>query len=137
MASEKLRAFSYLRFSTPEQSWGDSHRRQSEAARRYAFRHELELDEEITFEDTGVSAFDGQNVRTGQLADFLQAVECGLVPKGSFLLVENLDRLSRQSPWDAMETLRQVLNLGIVLVTLSDERRHTVDIDLRPVWPRT
>src|SRR5262249_429406 len=49
------KAYSYLRFSTPEQMKGDSQRRQLEAARSYALEKGLELDEELTFHDLGVS----------------------------------------------------------------------------------
>jgi DNA invertase Pin-like site-specific DNA recombinase len=38
------RAYSYLRFSTPEQSKGDSLRRQTSMADEYATRHGLRLD---------------------------------------------------------------------------------------------
>jgi DNA invertase Pin-like site-specific DNA recombinase len=37
-------AYSYLRFSTPEQMQGDSFRRQTEAAKVYAERHGLTLE---------------------------------------------------------------------------------------------
>ena len=44
------RAYSYLRFSTAAQLEGDSLRRQTEAARKYAERHGLEL-ADLTFRD--------------------------------------------------------------------------------------
>ena len=87
------RAYSYLRFSTPEQMTGDSFRRQSTMAVEYAAKRGLELDQKLTFHDLGVSAYRGKNADTGRLAEFLEAVEAGLVPKGSFLLVEFLDRI--------------------------------------------
>lgn len=68
------RAYSYLRFSTPEQSKGDSLRRQSAMARDYARRNGLDLDETLTFHDLGVSAFRGQNLAEGRLAYFREAV---------------------------------------------------------------
>ncbi len=37
----KPRAYSYLRFSTPEQMKGDSFRRQTGLAEAYALKHEL------------------------------------------------------------------------------------------------
>ncbi|WP_319405795.1 recombinase family protein [uncultured Desulfosarcina sp.] len=61
----KPKAYSYLRFSTPEQMKGDSFRRQSEAAVHFADNHRLELDESITYQDLGVSAFHGKNVHEG------------------------------------------------------------------------
>lgn len=56
-------AFSYLRFSTPEQQRGDSFRRQKELAERYAREHGLRLDPR-SFADLGVSAFRGANAET-------------------------------------------------------------------------
>ena len=41
------RAYSYIRFSSPEQARGDSRRRQIEASRAYADEHGLEMDEMI------------------------------------------------------------------------------------------
>ncbi|MFP4519683.1 MAG: recombinase family protein, partial [Oceanicaulis sp.] len=120
-AAAKPKAFSYLRFSRPEQSQGDSFRRQMALAEGYADKHGLELDRELTFHDLGVSAFRGANAEKGALGQFIEAIDRGLVPRGSYLLVENLDRLSRETPFDASETLREVVNRGIILVTLSDE----------------
>ena len=96
------RAYSYLRFSTAEQMRGDSFRRQTQLAKDYAQRHGLELDTALTFNDLGVSAFRGRNARTGALGAFLVAIDDGLVPEGSLLLVESLDRVTRQDPWDAL-----------------------------------
>ena len=82
-----MKAFSYIRFSTAEQAKGDSFRRQTELAERYAATHNLQLDRELTFRDLGISAFTGENAATGALAAFLEAVHKGIVPKGSVLLV--------------------------------------------------
>src|SRR6266702_3132134 len=88
------RAYSYLRFSTPEQSKGDSYRRQSKLAKDYVDRHGLVLDDKLSFNDLGVSAFRGLNSVAGRLGAFREAVRVGLVPRGSYLLVESLDRIS-------------------------------------------
>ena len=90
------KAFSYLRFSTPEQMKGDSYRRQTEAAQAYATKHGLELDDSLTLRDKGISAYQGRNATDGRLSAFLSAVETGRVRPGSYLLVESLDRLSRE-----------------------------------------
>ncbi len=98
MTSTATKAYSYLRFSTPEQEKGDSKRRQMDLARRYADAQGLDLDETLTFHDLGVSAFRGSNLDAA-LGAFKSAVTDGRVPRGSYLLVESLDRLSRQAPW--------------------------------------
>jgi DNA invertase Pin-like site-specific DNA recombinase len=121
-AQPRAKAYSYLRFSTPEQARGDSFRRQTERAADYAATHRLELDETLTLEDKGVSGFRGRNARKGALRLFLDSIEDGKVPEGSYLLVENLDRMSRQDPWDALPTFQQIINAGVTIVTLQDGR---------------
>ncbi len=76
-------AYSYLRFSTPEQAKGDSRRRQLSLAEEYARRHGLQLDRSLNFRDLGVSAFRGKNAKEGSLRAFLDAVEHGIVPPQS------------------------------------------------------
>src|SRR5579875_1338243 len=118
-------AYSYLRFSTSEQKFGDSSRRQRESAQRYVDEHGLELDRTITFEDVGTSAFHGRNARQGRLREFLDAVESGLIPQGSFLLVESLDRLSRDRILAAQALFLQIIGAGITVVTLIDGRAYS------------
>src|SRR5437588_1867563 len=89
-------AYSYIRMSTDVQLKGDSLRRQLEKSRAYAESHNLELVEDFRLEDLGVSAFKGANADNGALGKFLEAVRANAIQKGSYLLVESLDRLSRQ-----------------------------------------
>lgn len=119
-------AFSYLRFSTPEQMRGDSFRRQTELAARYAREHGLVLDTR-SFADLGVSAFRGANIQTGKLGEFLFAVQQGAIPRGSYLLMESLDRMSRADPWDAVGELRKIIKAGIKVVTLINGRVYGAD----------
>lgn len=53
--AEKPKAYSYIRFSSPEQAKGDSYRRQREAALAYCQEQGLELaaTNEYTFFDRG------------------------------------------------------------------------------------
>ncbi|HEX5439170.1 MAG TPA: magnesium chelatase domain-containing protein [Gemmatimonadaceae bacterium] len=113
------RAYSYLRFSTSEQQQGDSYRRQTSLTREYARRKGLELDDELTFHDLGVSGWQGKNVDAGRLGAFLEAVRVGQVPRGSYLLVEGLDRISRMTPWKALGVLGDICSMGITVVTIS------------------
>ena len=61
----KPRAYSYVRFSTPEQAQGDSYRRQIESAEEYARLHDLEMDAKLRFADRGLSAYRGANAEIG------------------------------------------------------------------------
>ncbi|MBV2186095.1 MAG: recombinase family protein [Rhizobium sp.] len=117
-------AYSYTRFSTPEQAQGDSARRQIELAELYATTHCLILDETLRLKDEGVSGFRGANVRKGALGQFLIAIDEGEVEPGSFLLVESLDRVSRQNPWDALPIFQQIINAGVTIVTLFDGKTY-------------
>ena len=118
---ERVKAYSYIRFSTKRQSTGDSMQRQLDRSRDYAAEHNLNLQEK-SFDDLGVSAFDGSNVTRGALSAFIKAVEKKSIDRGSYLLVENLDRLSRSDVIDAMSLLANLVKLGIRIVTLIDGR---------------
>ena len=69
----KPKAYSYIRFSTPDQMKGDSFERQTRKAAEYA--RGLELYTTLTFRDLGISAFRGKNAQTGALKAFLDGVE--------------------------------------------------------------
>lgn len=105
----KPRVYSYIRFSSADQSTGDSLRRQTEAARRYAAANGLELDESLTMRDLGRSAYAGHHVTEGALGEFLTACDKGLVPPGSVLVVEAVDRLTRLDHLDAVTLLGRLL----------------------------
>src|SRR5882757_2817482 len=90
------RVYSYLRFSDPQQRDGDSTRRQDDEAKRYADKHGLVLDTALRMTDEGLSGYHGAKKKKGALGAFLVKVEDGEVPVGSILLVENVDRLSRE-----------------------------------------
>ncbi|WP_449410597.1 recombinase family protein [Methylobacterium komagatae] len=120
---KKPKAYSYLRFSTADQAKGDSFRRQAALAEDYARRNGLDLDTELTFEDRGISAFSGRNRRKGALRTFLDLVDEGIIPEGSYLLVESLDRISREAILEAQGTFLMIINAGITLVTLKGSPR--------------
>src|SRR5690606_6486333 len=93
-------AYSYIRFSTSEQSKGDSLRRQIKLSEDYAVQNNLELDKSLNLRDLGVSAFKGDNKDKGALSHFLKLVKEKKIQKGAFLIVESLDRLSRAQTLD-------------------------------------
>ena len=117
------KAYSYLRFSTAAQLEGDSFRRQTAMAREYAERHGLEL-ADLTFRDLGVSAFRGKNAVEGALGAFLAAIEAGKVKPGDYLLVESLDRLSRDRIMAALNRFHDLLQSGVRVVTLMDGQTY-------------
>ncbi|MGF6254088.1 DNA invertase Pin-like site-specific DNA recombinase [Ensifer sp. LBL] len=127
LITTKPKAYSYIRFSTPEQMKGDSFRRQLEAAEKYAALHGLTIDTTFDFHDLGVSAWQGKNRTEGMLGEFLQFVRSGDIKQGSYLLVENLDRVSRENAMDALDTLKDIAREGVTIVTLNDSREYTYE----------
>lgn len=119
------RAYSYIRFSKPDQADGDSLRRQLSQTQAHCQRKGWLLDDTLCRHDKGVSAFRGKNATTGALAAFLEDVRTGRVPSGSVLIVESLDRLSRNDIQDAYDLFRGLLKDGIDIVTLQPEREYT------------
>ncbi|MCY1222425.1 Recombinase [compost metagenome] len=107
---------------------GDSKRRQTDLATLYAHRHGLDLDSS-SFQDLGVSAFKGDNAATGALRQFRNAVEEGLIPRGSFLLVESLDRLTRDHIVAAQSLFMAIIAAGVSVVTIQPgaERLYSVE----------
>jgi DNA invertase Pin-like site-specific DNA recombinase len=121
--SAKATAYSYVRFSNPQQAGGDSVARQAELRDAWLARHEnVILDTSVTLHDLGKSAFTGlhrENPDRHALALFLKLVETGRVARGSYLLLENLDRLSREDEVPACHLLTGILMAGIRVVQLS------------------
>ncbi|HYT87292.1 MAG TPA: recombinase family protein, partial [Gemmataceae bacterium] len=120
-------AYSYIRFSTGEQAKGDSLRRQTEKAEAYCQRKGLALDERLTLRDLGVSAYRGDNALVGNLGVFLEAIKRKTVLPGSVLIVESVDRISRQGIDEGYDIIKTILKAGVLLVTLSPEREFGAD----------
>jgi len=122
-----------LRFSTPAQALGQSEERQLKAAQDYADKHGLSLLEGDKLSDMGLSAFRGLNRTSGALSGFLEAVRTGRIPRGTVLIVEAMDRLSRESPLRALNQFSEIILAGIKLVTLKDGLIHDeASVDAQP-----
>lgn len=118
MQTQHIKAYSYIRLSSERQLKGDGETRQIEMRDAFLAEHGLDLDE--TLRDLGISAFDGSNREKGALGVFLRKVEAGEVPRGSYLLVESLDRLSRAHVLKALRMFLDIIEAGIVVATLGD-----------------
>jgi DNA invertase Pin-like site-specific DNA recombinase len=130
-------AYSYVRFSHPDQARGDSLRRQVDAAAEWCRRNDVRLDTSTTFRDLGRSAYTGThrtNPDRHALAAFLKLVEAGKVPRGSLLIIENLDRLSREHIQPALLLALNLLQAGVRIVQLKpaeivfDDRSDTLPV---------
>jgi DNA invertase Pin-like site-specific DNA recombinase len=125
------KAYSYIRFSTPDQARGDSLRRQAAKAEAWANTRGLNLDDSLR--DLGISAYHGANRTVGALRSFLQMVEEGKIERGSYLIVESLDRLSRETVIDAATQLFALIQAGVIVVTLNDGQEYSAT-RLRQDW---
>jgi DNA invertase Pin-like site-specific DNA recombinase len=122
-----VKAYSYIRFSTDQQKYGDSDRRQVSLAAEYTKKHNMELDSKLNLVDVGVSAYRGKHATEGALSDFIEAIDQGLVEKGSFLLVENFDRFSRQVPRKAFKLFLKIIESGVGIITVYDKRIYSTE----------
>jgi DNA invertase Pin-like site-specific DNA recombinase len=69
--------------------------------------------------DAGRSAVKRKDFETYALGQFVANIKAGRVKPGSYLLVENLDRLSRENAGEATELFLSIVNKGVVVVQLS------------------
>lgn len=111
----KRKCYSYVRFSHKKQELGTSFARQSDI-QHFVEKHNLIVDTKL--EDLGVSAFRGKNSQKGQLGDFIDLVENGLIEENSILLIENFDRLSRQKVIKSTQIFINLLNRGVDIAVL-------------------
>lgn len=129
------KVFSYIRWSSAEQAAGNSLQRQMDYAARVATERQMELD--TSHRDSGVSAFRGRNAvagdKGGALGRFLDLARSGDVEPGSILVLEALDRLSRQAPARALNLLQSIVYQGISVITAADGKEYTEEnIDRDP-----
>lgn len=130
MSVSKPKAYSYIRFSTPEQARGDSYRRQLEEAERFCAEQGIQLvdSKEYLFFDKGKSAYSGKHVdANSELARFLKYVDEGMISPGSYLIVESLDRLSRERVIEAMTRFLALLSKGVRIYTSADKMLYSDD----------
>ncbi|MCV2402269.1 recombinase family protein [Marinomonas sp. C2222] len=118
--------YSYQRFSSPLQEKGTSLKRQTDYAIEVAEKHELRLNKDLVMTDKGLSAFHAEHVTKGALGIFIKAVEKGIVKAGSILIVESLDRLSRQTPWQAQTQFNELIGKGITIITANDDQVYNM-----------
>jgi DNA invertase Pin-like site-specific DNA recombinase len=115
-------AYSYVRFSNKVQKKGHSEDRQDALRDAYLARHpEWQLDP-LSLRDLGLSAFRGKNAMVGNLGLFLERVALGRVKPGSALIVESIDRLTRQGVDEGYDLCKKILKAGVHIITLTPER---------------
>jgi DNA invertase Pin-like site-specific DNA recombinase len=128
-------AYSYTRFSSAGQKGNNSTDRQIEDGRAWYAQEiaplGIPLDESFT--DNARSAFKGEHVgKKGDLGRFLAAIQSGAVSKGSILVVENMDRLSRQGNKIGRKLLKRIVDAGVDVHVVSIPKKLTVGWENRP-----
>ena len=89
-------AIPYIRMSTAKQLKGHSLQRQTDNINKYALENNLSVDWTTNYIDIGKSAFKRKHLeKEADLGRFLEALEAGLIKKDTILLIESLDRISR------------------------------------------
>ncbi len=120
------KAHAYIRFSSDIQAHGDSMRRQKQLVSKWLEQHP-DYHLVSTYQDTGVSAYHGKHADTGELGKLLQDIQNGAIQPPDAILIESLDRLSRENIEAATERLRSILRSGLHVFTLSDGKEYTPD----------
>lgn len=115
-----LQAISYTRFSSDLQFGGNTLKRQGDKVSQWLMNHPAyTLVHE--YADDGVSAFKGDHLKDGgALMRLISDAEKGLYKKGTVLLVEALDRLSRQGNRATQKLVDRILSTGLSMVLLQD-----------------
>lgn len=110
-------AYSYIRFSTKQQSEGDSERRQMLKSQDYCMKNNLTLSDK-SYSDLGISAF--KEISRPSLSDMLDAIESNYIKDGDYIILENLDRLSRKGISDTQDVIKAIIKSGVNIVSLQD-----------------
>ena len=120
-----MHAFIYIRFSTPKQERGDSERRQLEDCEAFCRRMGWPVVEVIR--DLGRSAWTGAHLSAGNLGRFAERVRAGEIPPGSVLVVEKLDRLSRQELRTTHRWMEDLCAQGLSIATADGGKVYNDD----------
>lgn len=110
----------YYRFSTEKQEVGDSIERQLRDCNDYAKAQGWTVIE--TIGDHGRSAYKGEQISKGNLGKLEQRIRAGEYPPGTILLVERLDRLSRELPRKTQRWMEDITDHDIQIVVANGGR---------------
>ncbi|MNR96393.1 hypothetical protein D3C72_275460 [compost metagenome] len=118
-----MEAYSYIRFSSVKQEKGDSVRRQVDGITAFCDRMGWPIIEQI--EDLGTSAWTGHHLSAGNLGQFAERVRRGEIKMPAVLVVEKLDRLSRQAPRKTLRWMEDLVELGLSIATVDGGRVYS------------
>jgi DNA invertase Pin-like site-specific DNA recombinase len=117
-----MEALIYARFSKLEQIGGASAKRQIEMARKLCEDNGWEHSPEREWVEEGKSAYSGANRAKGSwLFNFEREAAIGL-HRGRVLVVEAVDRISRQGYSQTLDFLNALLGQGVTVATAANRR---------------
>lgn len=120
-----IKAYAYVRYSSTVQADGDSVERQVNPLEAFERKFGIKIEE--VFLDAGVSSFRGDNARKGQLKVILDRIEKGSITRGDYIVVESIDRITRQRLIDGVELIQSILKKGIRIYTTFDRQTYSYD----------
>lgn len=111
--------YSYIRFSSKKQEMGQSLRRQLERGEEWIRRNgHTPATKQLL--DLGKSGYHARHIHSadGKLGEFLRMIEEGRLEPGSILLVEHLDRLSREGMDPAGDIMKKIIRAGVLIAVI-------------------
>ena len=105
-------AVSYARWSSAEQSEGDSEGRQQKLFREFCERHNLTPLAEV-FADRGRSGYKDEHRKKGKLGVLIRYAKDGRFEPGTVIVVEAWDRLGRLRPDKQTALVAELLQTGV------------------------
>lgn len=117
-------AYSYRRFSSSGQATGSSLERQLEIAKEVCVEQGWSLADLPP--DKGLSGFTGANKHKGALGIFINKVKAGEIQNGSVLILEKMDRFSRNEVDLVLPDFLHLLQSGIELYSCTDSTLYTL-----------
>lgn len=118
-------AYLYLRYSTQRQERGSSRERQEADCREFIARKGWNLVDPIVA-DLGRSAWKGDHLKKGNLGKFAERILNGDVAPG-VIVVENLDRLSRQKPRVTQRWMEDICDRGWKIASVKGDKVYDAD----------
>lgn len=121
----KIIGYSYSRFSSQNQSRGTSIERQVSLAKEVCLTHNW-LFQDLP-PDKRISAWKGKNIHQGSLGLFIEKVKQGEIPKGSILIIEKLDRFSRNEVDLVLPLFIELLHQNILIYSCIDNTLYSTE----------
>ncbi|CNB53277.1 recombinase family protein [Yersinia intermedia] len=134
-------SYCYARVSSETQGSGYGMSRQADSLLDYVKNYEdkeklgflLNCDQIVWLRAEGVSAFKGKNLADGSvLKSFITGVITGEIINAC-LLIENVDRFSRQNPIEAAQLFLSLINADCPIIEVENDIVHHKHSDLTPL----